>query len=369
MFLLAVLAGLGTAGVLIERTKIGKRFSAPVLIIAFGMIGAQLGLIPRQAGLYDQIWGIGVPLAIALFLIKADLVSVIRESGRLLIAFLLGTAGVVVGTMLGATLLDLGPNKAALTAVFSATYIGGSLNFAAVAEAVGFQEPSALASALAADNVMGTGFLLLLNALAAWPLFKTRYSWGAETLADAHQSSAAALSDDRPATEADLLASLAIAASACAVGQVAAQFLGLPGSTLLVTTLLMITVATLGRSVLGKIKGENILALGLLYLFLAIIGVGADLGAMLSEAPSLFYLIIFIFIGHSAVLLGLGAVFKLNYGELIIASVACILGPAPAAAIAVLFGWQKLVVPGILTGILGYAIGNFIGVGLFNFYS
>ena len=50
---------------------------------------------------------------------------------------------------------------------------------------------------------------------------------------------------------------------------------------------------------------------------------------------------------------------------MVTASLACIAGPPIAAAIAILFKWRNLVAPGILTGILGYVLGNFAGVGLF----
>jgi uncharacterized membrane protein len=55
---------------------------------------------------------------------------------------------------------------------------------------------------------------------------------------------------------------------------------------------------------------------------------------------------------------------KLDLAEVMIASNACILGPAPAAALAASKGWQPLVAPGILVGLLGYAIATFIGVAL-----
>jgi len=45
-----------------------------------------------------------------------------------------------------------------------------------------------------------------------------------------------------------------------------------------------------------------------------------------------------------------------------IASNACILGPAPAAALAASKGWKALVTPGILVGVFGYAIATFLGV-------
>jgi uncharacterized membrane protein len=55
---------------------------------------------------------------------------------------------------------------------------------------------------------------------------------------------------------------------------------------------------------------------------------------------------------------------KLDLAEVMIASNACILGSAPAAALAASKGWQPLVAPGILVGLFGYAIATFIGVTL-----
>jgi uncharacterized membrane protein len=57
---------------------------------------------------------------------------------------------------------------------------------------------------------------------------------------------------------------------------------------------------------------------------------------------------------------------KLDLAEVMIASNACILGPATAAALAASKGWRPLVTPGILVGLFGYAIATFIGVALTN---
>ena len=53
--------------------------------------------------------------------------------------------------------------------------------------------------------------------------------------------------------------------------------------------------------------------------------------------------------------------------EALVASNACIMGPATAAAIAAGQGWRGLVTPGLLIGILGYVIANFLGVAVFEF--
>jgi uncharacterized membrane protein len=67
---------------------------------------------------------------------------------------------------------------------------------------------------------------------------------------------------------------------------------------------------------------------------------------------------------HLILLVAAGRLFRLDLAEVMIASNACILGPATAAALAAGKGWQPLVAPGILVGMFGYAIGTFIGVAL-----
>src|SRR5690606_33664204 len=131
--ILAVFFGLTALASWLERTTIGQRISSAMLVIAFSLMLANLGILPRTAPAYDAIWTCLVPLAIALYLIRADLVGIVRHAGRTLLAFAIGAIGVCVGAWLGAQLLDLGPREAQYAAVFTGTYIGGSLNFAAVA--------------------------------------------------------------------------------------------------------------------------------------------------------------------------------------------------------------------------------------------
>src|SRR3546814_703293 len=137
------------------KTTLGRRVSGVMFVIAIAIALSHFDIIPASAPVYDAIWTYLVPLAIALFLLRADLFSIVVEGGRTLVAFLFGAVGVVVGAWLGAWLLDLGPFGAEYAAVFGATYVGGSINFAAVAEAVGFRDPTALAVGVAIDNVIG----------------------------------------------------------------------------------------------------------------------------------------------------------------------------------------------------------------------
>ncbi|EAP91634.1 hypothetical protein OA2633_05631 [Oceanicaulis sp. HTCC2633] len=361
--LMAALLGICALAAGLERTAWGRRISGAGIILLTALLAAQFGVIPRSAPLYGTIWTYLVPLAIALFLLKADLIKVFTEGGRVLIAFLAGMAGTIAGAALAALIVDLGVNEARIAGVFAATYTGGSLNFVAVAEAVGLQDSSQLSAALAIDNIFGVGFILLLNLAAGWSLFQRWYGWRADRLGERLLPVEDA--DAGGASLFGLLSALAVSAAAVAVSGAVSTALGIANYEMLVLTVIVTVLATLGRSVLAGLKGEDVIAMMFMYLFFAIIGAGADLGEMLQAAPGMFVMVGCIFVVHALAVLAVGRLLKLNYAEMVTASLACIAGPPIAAAIAILFKWRNLVAPGILTGILGYVLGNFAGVGLF----
>lgn len=360
--LLAVFFAIAVVGASLEKTKLGRRVSGVMFVIAIAIALSHFDVIPASAPVYDAIWTYLVPLAIALFLLRADLFSIVVEGGRTLVGFLFGAVGVVVGAWLGARLLDLGPFGAEYAAVFGATYVGGSINFAAVAEAIAFRDPTALAVGVAIDNVIGLAYLVMAGAAVSWAVFTRRFPWRADGLVDPVPETGAAT---RTPTVIDLAVALGLASLACAAGNAIAAALGQASYSILYITLLMLVIATAGRRWLKSIAGPELAATLFMYLFFALLGAGADIGAMLGAAPVLFLYVAIIFAVHVVFILVGARICRLNYAEIVIASTACIGGPPISIAYAVLFGWRRLAVPAVATGVLGYALGNFVGIGLF----
>ncbi|MEZ5463159.1 DUF819 family protein [Dokdonella sp.] len=360
--LLAVFFAIAAIATTIEKTRIGRRVSGVMFAIAMAMALANFGVIPSSAPTYTVIWTLLVPMAIALFLIRADLVSIVVEGGRTLIVFGFGVMGVIVGAWLGTLLLDLGTYEAEYAGVFSATYVGGSLNFAAVAEAIGFRDASALAAGVAIDNVVGICYLLFVGAMAGNALFQKHFAWRADRLGT---SSGSVVTQARAPTVLDFSVSLGLAALACAAGDALASLFGQPSYGILFVTAIMVAVATLARRWLSEIAGPELIATLFMYLFFAMLGAGADLTALLDAAPALFAYVLFIFFVHVVFVMVGARLFRLNHAEIVIASAACIGGPPISAAFAVLFGWRRLAVPAVAIGVLGYVLGNFVGIGLF----
>jgi uncharacterized membrane protein len=360
--LLAVLLGVSALGVSMENTRLGKHVSGVMIVIGLSIVLANTGVIPRQAPLYDVIWVYLIPFAIALFLIKADLVSIITKGGRVLAAFVIGTVGICAGALLGSALLDLGESEASLAAVFTATYTGGSLNFAGVADMIDFRDSSLLAAAIAIDNVLGVVYFVVIGAATTLTAVRRRYPWRIESIISLSEREAG---PERAPTPSGLLSALALAALACAAGIYLANALGFAGYSILFITAIMVALATVARSFLSALTGAEMFAMLFMYLFFAILGAGADIVAMFGAALPIFLFVIVLLTTH-LVLVALGArLFRINYAEACIGSLACVGGPPVAVAFAVLYGWRSLALPGVLTGVLGYVAGSFIGVAVF----
>jgi uncharacterized membrane protein len=359
----AILIGLAGFGFWSERYPWGRKYSGVMLLMTAAIVLANLRIIPTSAPVYDVVWDYLVPIAIPLLLFQADLKRIVKESGPTLIAFGIGSAAVVAGTLIGVSLLDLGPEEAELAGIFTGTYIGGSLNFAAVAEATGMRDGSMLAAAVAADNVATNLHFLLIIMLPgiAWIASKypSHHMANAEVVSDGYQADIHRISN---LDVAGLLAALALAFTLAALGKLLAGLADKPQLAILVTTALTLIVASAMPRQIEKLSGYTDAGNILMFIFLASIGATADIWQLIEIGPVLFVFATIIIIVHLIILFGIGKIMKLDLAELAMASAVCIGGPSSAAAIASAKGWRDLLIPGVLAGSFGYAIGSFIGV-------
>ena len=359
----SILIALAGFGFWCERYPWGRKYSGVMLLITAAIILANLKIIPTSAPAYDAVWNYLVPIAIPLLLFEADLKRIVRESGPTLIAFIIGSAAVVAGVIIGVSFLDLGPNEAELAGIFTGTYIGGGLNFAAVAEASGMQDGSMLAAAVAADNVVTNLHFLLI-------IFLPGFAWMARRYPTHHMDNAEQFTAESQAKLhriadldiAGLLAALALAFMLAAAGGALAEFLGKPQFAILVTTALTLLFATFLPQQVRKLSGHREAGNVMMFIFLASVGATADIWQLIAIGPVLFMFASIIIIVHLIIVFGVGKILKLDLAELAMASAVCIGGPSSAAALASAKGWRDLLIPGVLAGSFGYAVGSFIGI-------
>ncbi|MBT6038811.1 MAG: DUF819 family protein, partial [Halieaceae bacterium] len=140
----------------------------------------------------------------------------------------------------------------------------------------------------------------------------------------------------------------------------------LPGMKYIWLTLLTLLISTLLPRVRFWCAGGFELGVVLSFPFFGSIAAGADIASMLMVAPILIALVVILLAIHILFLLVVGYWLKLSLPELLTASNAAVLGATTAPAMAAAKGWTDQITPGVLVGVLGYALGTLIGSALFH---
>jgi len=375
MATLFVIAG---AAFLLERTRVGAHLTGAVIAILSAIVAANLNIIPHSAPAFDFVFGYFVPVLIPLFLFRANLRHMLFETTRMTGAFFIAATGTVLGVIAAVAVLDLSAlapaadidpamREAGMAGLFASTYIGGSVNYAALGEITGLNaDASFFSAATATDNLFSAVFLSVLALLPGWNWLAKRYKTYEDTT-DATEDMPADAGGEK-ITAATLTLALAAAIGFVAIGDAITVAFDVPSLRYAIITLLVLIAATAAPGWMARLHGGFQLGVGLAFVFFAAIAAGADLVAMIQVAPILVVLVVILLSVHLVVLLGLGRLFGLTVPELVTASNAAVLGATTAPALAAARGWNDLVTPGVLVGVLGYALGTFVGTALFHFW-
>ena len=373
----AALMGLATIAFWLQTTRIGALLTGTVLVILMAIVAANAGLIPHQAPAYDFVFTYLVPVLIPLFLLQGDVRRLLREASRTTLAFIVASAGTVAGVLLAISLLDLSAlagnaniaatdKQSAIAGLFAATYIGGSVNYAALGEMTGLSnDASFFSAATAADNLFSAIFLGVLGLLPGMQWLARRFNEHPKTKNPA--SSSEELERNAVSmTPTSLCTALAVATLLVTLSDAFSAWLNFSGGRYIILTILTLALATMVPKLRVWCTGGFELGVVLSFVFFGSIAAGADVVAMLSVAPILIALVSILLTTHLICLLVVGRWLKLTLPELLTASNAAVLGATTAPAMAAAKGWYDQITPGVLVGVLGYSLGTLIGGLLFN---
>lgn len=359
------------------RWPIFRKVGSAILVILLGAALANLNIIPApgvDTPIYDAIFAYILPGAIFLTLLQASLRALRNAGGAMVVAFLLGATGVAIGAFVAAYFVPIALHDSSLAAIagmFTATYIGGSTNFNAVALAYGMEsEGSLYVVAILVDNVMTVLWLMLLLALPGLMRrtpFYTDQAPGAEPMAATLQEDEILHQPSVP----QVAAPLAMAAMAVLVSDGLASFsagIGFSVPSIIIVTTIALLVAQLPG--IDRLALAPALGMSGLLLFLAVIGASADIAALIEARAlglAMFGFVAVILFFHLIVLVGLGVLLRIDPEVIAVASVANIGGSAVAPAIAEGIGRPGLALPGVLVGLLGTALGTYAGFSVAEF--
>jgi len=367
----AVMAGLlaiAAAGFLLEKTKFGALLTGTVWTILLAILASNLRIMPFDSPAYDFVFTYAVPVLIPLFLMKADLRRIFFETTRVSLAFLICAVATVTGALLAFLLVPLGDLAPAVTGSLTASYIGGSVNFAPLIEQTGLaqNEPALVSAIVAADHLASAAYLGLLAVLPGFAWLAKRFVQRDHTggaVAETGEGS------EGRATSLTLALTLTFAVTVVAVADALVMLTGVDGLRYVLITVLAVIPATLFPKQMAKLHGGFELGVVLAFLFFGAIAAGANVADLVAQAPMIMVFIAVLISIHAVIMLVVGTIARLSLPEMIIASNAAILGATTAPALAAAKGWNDLITPGVLAGVLGYVIGTPIALGIYGLLS
>jgi len=375
--LLATIAGVVVLALWLERRRVPGlwKLGATLLAIAIGGVLSNVGLVPPASPIYQAITGTVTDLAIVWLLLAVNLADLRKAGGAMLVAFGIAVVGTALGAFAGAFLFGgaIGEETWKLAGALTGTYSGGSLNFTAVSRAVDMSD-ALFVGATAADNVV-TG--LWLAACVVLPRWIGRYYPAPPSSPDAppaspsnHPGRDPDLSDDESAHP--LFAGASVSTHQLAI-LVAAGLAIMIASRVLATVtpainpvlwLTTLALATGHAMPSGAKRGALQLGNLALLFFFVVIGVYSRIAEVLAVGVQVLFYALFVVAVHGVLVFLAGRFLRVDIGTLCVASQASVGGPGSALAVAVAGGWRSLILPGILVGLLGYALGTYAGMGI-----
>lgn len=374
---------------IIERKfKWASVISAPVIALIFAMILSNFGIIPSEAPTYNIVWNYIVPISIPLLLMKCDIKKIWKESGRLLIIFLIGSFGTAAGTLTAYFLLKNYINEIeGVAAMITGTYIGGTVNLMALADTFNVSEKT-ISAVTVADNFLMALYFFVLISISSIKIFRIIYKHPyIDKIEENNKTNKINL--EYKAKEIleknykkyflirDIIINIAVSFIIVLISKHIANlfsnfipinniflktFNGLLGNQYLIITTISIICASVLKNIFNKINLSQETGTFFIYLFFFVIGCPASLNEIIKNSPLLFvFCLIAIFINMVFTLV-FGKILNFNLEEIILSSNANIGGPTTATAMAISKGWFELVGPIMLVGVFGYAIGTYFGV-------
>ncbi len=362
---LALLAAPAAMVALARRVRVLGWLGPVMLCYLLGIVAANVpgGIVHGEAS--RTAMEVSVPLAIPLLLLSVSFPAWLRLARRTVIAFALAIASVLAVSTAVALLLNVpGEESWKVSGMLVGVYTGGTPNMTAIGWALDVSEETFLLLN-AVDMLIGAAWFLVLISVARPVLSRVLPPFPAGEGGGQEQPVEEMGILRRPRAWPGLAAALGVAVLCVAVS----AGLSLVAVGTIHETIVIIGISTLGiaASFVGPIRrleGSYELGQYLILVFCVAIGSQAQLSQLVAAGlPFLIYVSLVMF-GSIAVHLALMIALRVDVDTAIVTSTAAIYGPAFIGPVAGALGNREIVVSGITAGLVGIALGNYLGLAL-----
>jgi uncharacterized membrane protein len=342
-------------------------------LISQGTVQSDDLYVNTIASLQDMVLTLIVPLAIPLLLFSLNIKRWLRFAGKGFLSMVLAFVSVVIIIFTGFLIFrNLVPDAWKVAGMLVGVYTGGTPNLAAIKTALEV-EPSLFIMTHTYDMIIGAITIIFFITIGSQvfglvlPKFKKETG---DDLVDGVVEEVEDLDDfsgmlSRGRFPKLLLAlGFSIVIFAIAAGT---SFL-IPSVPQMVVVILGITTFGIAASLIGWINRiEKTFQLGmfLILVFSLVVASMADLSVIFSiKYINLFLFITYAYFGSMLLHLLLSVIFKVDTDNYLITTTALIYSPPFVPVVAAALKNKDVIITGLTVGIIGYVIGNYLGVAM-----
>lgn len=346
-----------------------NKLGAVVVAYIVGIVAGNLGVIPESARpVQDIITMVTIPLAIPLLLFSSNIKQWFSLAGKTALSMLFGLLSVVIMVFVGFFIFrDHGMQDLwKIGGMLIGVYTGGTPNLASLKIMLNIDEDIYLLTHTYDMILSGVYFLFLITiGQRFFQLFLRPFSFSNPNGKMEQRN----LDGENPyigilkkKTYLPLLKALALSVLIFALGGIASLLVN--ENSEMVVVILIITSLGIGASMIPSInKIDKTFELGMYLILIFSVDVASmvDITALAGKTPTLFTYLAFVIFGSLFLHVIFARIFKIDSDTVIVTSTALICSPPFVPVVAGALKNREVVVSGLTVGIVGYAIGNYLG--------
>ncbi|TVQ10478.1 MAG: DUF819 family protein [Bacteroidetes bacterium] len=355
---------------LCHRYRFVNKLGAVVITYIIGLLAGNLKFLPPGTEvIQDALTSATIPLALPLLLFSLNIKTWLKMAGKTILSLVLGIFSAIIMVMVGYYIFrDILPEIWKVSGMMVGVYSGGTPNMASI-QSVVQAKPETYIILNTHDIILSSIYLAFLMTVGQkifglvlkpfkgdkklddknigfdgkdpyWGIFRKKIFFPVLT--------ATGISV--------LIAGISIALSFLIAGEIS-----------MLVIILSITTLGIAVSLIPRVnKIEKTFETGMYFILVFSLAVAsmADISQFAGSAPGLFFYVALVIFGSLILHLALSKIFNIDTDTMIITSTALICSPPFVPVVAGALKNKEVIISGLTVGIIGYAIGNYLGISI-----